>query len=90
MTPTVACAAAFMLGSFLLNFFSLGDVGLTIGSVGVTEAANSQSTAPPSFINYACNLGAFGFPAFDQFSRLHQLLACHLPLACACYSNEKY
>ena len=64
LTPAVACAAAFMLGSFLLNFFSLGDVGLTIGSAGVIAAANSQSTASPSFTNYACNLGAFGFPAF--------------------------
>ena len=64
MTPAVACAAAFMLGSFLSNFFSLGDVGLTIGSTGVTEVANSQSIASPSFPNSGCNLGAFGFPAF--------------------------
>ena len=27
---------------------------------------------------------------FDQLSRLHQLLDSHLPLACACYSSEKY
>ena len=53
-----------MLGSFLLNFFSLGDVGLTIGSTGVTKAANSQSTTSPSFPNSTCNLGAFGFPTF--------------------------
>ena len=41
MTPTVACAIALMLGSFLLNFFSSGDFGLTIGSAGVPDADNS-------------------------------------------------
>ena len=63
LTPTVACATALMLGSFLLNFSSLGDFWLTIGSAGVTDADNSQSTTSSWFTNYACNLGAFGFPA---------------------------
>ena len=65
MTPAVTCAAAFMLSSFLLNFFSLGDIGLFIGSAGVTDAANSPSTASLSFTNSAYNLWAFGFPAFE-------------------------
>ena len=64
LTSAVACAAAFMLGSLLLNFFSLGDAELTIGSTGVTDADNSKSTASPWFNNSICNLGAFGFPAF--------------------------
>ena len=41
----MACAAASMLGPFLLIFFSLGDFGLTNGSAGVTDD-NSQSTIP--------------------------------------------
>ena len=40
LTPTVMCVAAFMLGSFVLHFFSLGDAGLIIGSAVVTDAAN--------------------------------------------------
>ena len=63
LTPAVMCAAAFMLSSFVLSFFSLGGVGENISSAGVTDATNSQSTASLSFTNYACNLWAFGFPA---------------------------
>ena len=58
------CAVAFMLSSFVLHFFSLGDAGLIIGSAGVTDAANSLSFASLSFTNSACNLWAFGFLAF--------------------------
>ena len=42
LTPVVMCAAAFILGSFVLSFSSLGgDVGLIIGSAGVADKANS-------------------------------------------------
>ena len=58
-----------MLSSFLLNFFSLGDAGLIIGHVGVTDAANSPSTASISFTNYAFNLWAFGLAAFGPIEQ---------------------
>ena len=69
LTPAVMCAAAFMLSSFLLNFFSLGDAGLIIGSAGVTDAANSPPIASFSFTNYACNLLTFGFSAFGSIEQ---------------------
>ena len=69
MTPALMCAAAFMLSSFLLNFFSLGDAGLIIGYVGVIDPANSPLTASLFFTNSAYNLWAFGFPAFGPIEQ---------------------
>ena len=67
-TPAVACAAAFMLDSFLLNFFSLGDVGLIIDSAGVTNAFNPPEIASFSLTN-SCNLWTFGFSAFGSIEQ---------------------
>ena len=64
MTPAVACTAAFMLGSFLLIFFSLGDFGLTNGSAGMTDDI-SQSTAS-SWLANSCNLWIFGLSRPDS------------------------
>ena len=55
MTPAVMCATAFMLSSFVLNFFSLGDAGLIIGSAGVIDAANSPPIASFFYTNFACS-----------------------------------
>ena len=59
----MACAADFMLGSFLLVFSSLGDFGLIIDSAEMTEAFN-----PPLIVSFplssSCNLWTFGFSTF--------------------------
>ena len=68
MTPTVACVGAFMLDSFLLRFFSLGDVGLIIDSTGVTNAFNPPAIAS-FYLTNSCNLWTLGFSAFGSIEQ---------------------
>ena len=84
------CAADFMLSSFVLSFFSLGGSGGNISSVGVAmqsilcQLLHFSEPIPPVVCDHLGSLH------LDQLSRLHQILASNLLLACACYSSEKY
>ena len=89
MTLAMACAAAFMLGPFLLIFFSLGDFGLIVDSARMTKALNPSPIVSFSLAN-SFNLWTFGFSAFGSTEQTSSVLDCHFPLACACYSSEKY
>ena len=58
-----------MLSSFVLSFFSLGCAGGIIGSFGMTDAVNSQSTASLFFTNSSYSLLAFGFTALGPIKQ---------------------
>ena len=81
LTPAMMCAAAFMLSSFVLSFFSLGGVGENISFAGVTDAANSHQLLhfPSPILLAIC--GHLVSLQLDQLRRLHQIPAPHPSLA---------